>query len=143
MAGVMKDVQVLLYKAKQNGNSELGEDEIFPLAFLAKERTKNRLFADAHFFIGYSGITSPEIRNALNLFRKNVSISVKREPVADIYFQITHEGEKETEVILEEMRKENEWEEIVEELLKNLETDRKRIFREAMDEIRENKRKIQ
>lgn len=144
MAGVMKDIQILLYKAKENGNNELGEDEIFPLAFLAQEKTKEKLFAGAHFFIGYSGITSPEIRNALELFRENVSASVKHEPVTDIYFQITQTGEEKIRPLIEGMRKKgDDWEEIIEELLKDLKTDRKKIIQEAVNAIRKKKKTLQ
>ena len=138
MSGVMKEVQVLLYKAKQNGNNALGEDEIFPVAFLAKERTKNKLFANAHFGIGYSGIISPEIQHVLGLFRKNVSTFIKLHPVPDIYFQITQIGEEKTKPFIKELRKEGtEWEKIVEEILSDLEKDRKKVIQEAMEEIRE------
>ncbi len=137
MSGIMKEVQLLLYKAKENGNSALGEDEIFPVAFLAKERTKNILFANAHFVIGYSGITSPEIRNVLGLFRRNVSASIRLHPVPDIYFQITRIGEEKTRPFIEEMRKGGtEWEKIVEEILKDLEKNRKKVIKEAMEDIK-------
>lgn len=143
MTGVMKDIQILLYKAKENGNNQLGEDEIFPLAFLAKEKTRNNLFAGAHFFIGYSGVTSPEIRNALELFRENVEAFVKHEPVTDIYFQITQRGEEKIRPFVEGMReKGNDWEETIEELLMDLETDRKRIIQEAVNAIKKKKRSL-
>lgn len=135
----MRDIQILLYKAKENGNQFLGEDEIFPVAFLAKEETHDQLFNGAHFCFGYSGITSPEIRDALSLFKKNVISFIKEEPVPDTYFKITRAGEEEIKPFMIKMRKENSgWESIVEEILETLETDRKSLFVKAIKKL-ENK----
>jgi hypothetical protein len=137
MSGTMKEVQVLLYKAKQNGNSELGESEIYSIAFLTKERTNNKFFANAHFGVGYSGITSPEIRNALSLFRRNATASIKFNPVPDIYFEITQTGERKTKPFIDKMRKEGiGWENTIEEILRNLEKDRKEVIREALKRMK-------
>lgn len=130
----MKDLQILLYKAKENGNGALGEDEIFPVALILKKRTDNRLFSNAHFGIGYSGVRSPEIRNTLERFRINVMRFVRYEPIADIYFEITTEGEEKTKPLLEEMRVRNQkWENIIEEVLKDLEKDRKKVIKDARE----------
>ncbi len=132
MTQTMRDLQILLYKAKENGNGALGEDEIFPVALILKSRTDNELFSTAHFGIGYSGVRSPEIRNTLERFRRNVIRFVQYEPIADIYFEITREGEEETKPILEEMRIKNmNWENIIEEVLKDLEKNRTKVIREA------------
>ena len=132
----MRDIQILLYKAKENGNQFLGEDEIFPVAFLAKEETNDQLFNGAHFCFGYSGITSPEIRDALSLFRKNVISFIKEEPVPDTYFKITRAGEEEIEPIMRKMGEENcGWESIIEEILIMLETDRKSLFVKAIKKL--------
>jgi len=137
MVGVMRDIQILLYKAKENGNQFLGEDEIFPVAFLTKEETQNQLFSGAHFCFGYSGITSPEIRDALSLFKKNVTICLSEEPVPDIYFKITQSGEEEIKPFIEELTKKNVgWETIVEKILKSLENDRKGLFIEAKKRLK-------
>jgi hypothetical protein len=136
MAGVMRDIQILLYKAKENGNQFLGEDEIFPVAFLTKDKTRNQLFNGAHFCFGYSGITSPEIRDALGLFKKNVASYLKEEPVPDTYFKITQIGEEEIKPFMEKLTEENGgWESIVEEILKTLENDREGLIVEAKERL--------
>ncbi len=132
MTETMRDLQILLYKAKENGNGALGEEEIFPLALLLQKKTSNVLFSNVHFGIGYSGVRSPEIRNTLERFKRNVVRFVKYEPVADIYFEITIEGEEKTRPLIEEMRAtKKEWEKIVEMILKDLEIDRKKLIHEA------------
>jgi hypothetical protein len=134
MADVMRDIQILLYKAKENGNQSLGEDEIFPVAFLVKEETQHYLFNGAHFYFGYSGITSHEIRGALKLIRKNISVRIKDRPVPDFYFEITQIGEEKTKKLIGQIDN-CEWEEKIEKILKELGEDRYGTIQKAIRKL--------